>query len=181
MSEFSELIKTIRGERTQRDFAALCSLSLRTINAIESQGESVQLSTLRQIKDACHLSGGMWLDLLIAWLKLELEGDFRRLNIAKARVPKLEQAEDQDVLHLFRLLGEPERKQILLTMQRDDVLRCLFPINAVWDSAKEGSSGAFDQELKRQAHDGMRPQNLSDHAEQLAEMKRVLAKSKTKS
>ena len=186
MRDLSEHIKSVRGKLTQREFAKKCGLSLRTISGIESNGESLHLRTLQQIRKSTQMSREQWLDLLISWLKLELMDDFNRLHIAKARAATsalhASDIAESHALHLFRQLNDTDQQQIEKVMQRPVVMECLRSINNFWDEARSEAATTpktkFDEHLSRQGNDGNAPQDLSAHKKQLTSMRSKLANAK---
>lgn len=140
MSHLSEKISRLQGDLTQEQMAKRCGVS-RNVFSYLAKGQSVKLSTLRKIANAFQLSRSAWLDLLIAWIRAEIgEEDFRDLIVRRAdalheggMLHDAEQKQEEALLKHFALLSEAEQQEILKTMQRQEVLNCLPPINLVWD------------------------------------------------
>ena len=138
MSELGNRIKSIRASEAQLGFAERSGLSLRTICKLEA-GENVRLATIRQIAEALNLIEVDRLELIVLWLKLELGEDFRKLNVE----PKSGHSSLKDSDHLLGkiqvLMNDLPRKyqeQILLAVQRPEILRCLQSLNDLYDSVK---------------------------------------------
>jgi transcriptional regulator with XRE-family HTH domain len=78
MSELSNKIKLLRGDRSAEDIAKEVGVSRESFYRIE-RGGSVKLSTLKQIATALRVPESDWLELLVAWLKSEAGPDARKL------------------------------------------------------------------------------------------------------
>ncbi len=140
MSHLSEKINRLQGDLTQEQMARRCGVS-RNVFSYLAKGQTVKLSTLRKIANAFELTRAAWLDLLIAWIRAEIgEEDFKDLIVRRSETANedgmlhdAEQKQEEILLKHFSLLSEAEQAEVVKTMQRQEVLNCLPPINQVWD------------------------------------------------
>lgn len=134
MSELSARIADLKGTRPTSEIISAAKVSRQTFRKIEL-GESVKLSTLRQIADAIGANEQQWAELLAAWLSAEAGGESRLLWI-HPRGEAFSESKDSPAaraLMLFEQLNAADRQHVLKTMQRKEVLACLPAINRVWE------------------------------------------------
>jgi transcriptional regulator with XRE-family HTH domain len=139
MSELGNRIRSLREDLSQPDFASKVGLSLRTICKLEA-GEPASLRTIQQIARSSRLSEAERLELVVAWLKMELGEDFRKLSVEiKDRPVGAVKDEIQLAGKIQVLISDLSRKhqeQIYLALQRPEILRCLRTLNELYDSLK---------------------------------------------
>ncbi|MBI4658516.1 MAG: hypothetical protein HY735_06655 [Verrucomicrobia bacterium] len=136
MSELGNKIKALRGVQSQIEFAKHTKLSLRTICKLEA-GDLVRLATVQQIAKACKLSEPDRLDLIVAWLKLEIGEDIQNLQVEVQGQPLAARDAEYLPAKIQALVSTTPRKyqeQICLALQRPEVLRCLSALNELYDS-----------------------------------------------
>ena len=125
-------VRALREERelSQRDLARQARVSQRTVAFVESGGD-VKLATLRQIIQGLRLDRPAALRLIVAWIRQELgEPDFRALEFAQSTA-KVEG--ESSLLKAYRLLPARHRAQLLLALDRSEVLDLLAAANSCWD------------------------------------------------
>lgn len=141
MSELGNRVRSLRADVSQMQFAARTGLSLRTICKLEA-GESVRLTTVRQVAQSLNLSEMERLELIVLWLKLELGDDFRKLNVElKDGSAVLRESDDLlgKVQVLLHDIPQKHQEQVYLAVQRPEVLRCVQSLNDLYDSVKATS------------------------------------------
>lgn len=144
MSELGNKIRSLRKNLSQPEFADKVGLSLRTICKLEA-GEPATLRTVQQIARSFRLTETERLELIIAWLKMELRDDFHRLSIEiKDGAPAALKEEDQLAGRIQLLINDVPRKhqeQIYHALKRPEILRCLQTLNELYDSLKGKRAG----------------------------------------
>jgi DNA-binding XRE family transcriptional regulator len=141
MSELSNKLRLLRGERSAEDAAKQVGLSRESFYRIE-RGGSVKLDTLRQIATGLKLSQSDWLELLIAWLKNEAGADKDHIWIESRNPPKSDVRDSAEaqlalLVQRFNELNPEERRQILLVMERPEARRALAALNKLYDSLRK--------------------------------------------
>lgn len=135
MSELSAKISEFKGQRQTSEIIESAGISRQTFRKIEL-GDSVKLSTLRAISNAIGATDEQWLELLVAWLKNEAGTEARKIWI-ESRADKAKESHQPSgtarAMMAFEQLNAGEREQILLAMQRKEVIACLPAINRVWE------------------------------------------------
>ena len=139
MSEFGNIIKHLRGAQSQQQLAHATGLSSRTIQRAEN-GRDVRLGTLRTLSKYFKLDKAEHASLILAWLRLELRGDFPLFDIrihdtrnkGKGRAP----TDTEQFLETFRSVPARYQKELMLAAEREEVLRTLPAINELWDRLK---------------------------------------------
>ena len=141
MSELSNKIKALRADLSQAEFAQKSKLSLRTICKIEAD-ENVRLSTLRQIAKSFKLSEADWLDLVVTWIRLEVQDDFPKLSIERktSEAAALRETDHLPAKIMMRLTDLPKKQQeqIYLLLNRPEILRFVTDLNQMYDSLNKG-------------------------------------------
>jgi transcriptional regulator with XRE-family HTH domain len=136
MSELSAKLALLKGDRKTSEIIKDAGIARETFRKIE-RGDSVKLSTLRDISTAMDLTPTEWTDLIIAWLKTEAGPESRNLIIeTRGQPPSLHDQPDSQVsaaMALFQNLNAAEREDITKAMERKEVRACLPSINRVWE------------------------------------------------
>jgi transcriptional regulator with XRE-family HTH domain len=139
MSELGNRIRSLREDLSQPAFARKVGLSLRTICKLEA-GEPASLRTIERIARSSRLSEGERLNLIVAWLKLELGEDFQKLSVEikdhKSVSLKDEHQLAAKIQVLISDIPRKQQEQVCLALQRPEVLGCLATLNALYDSLK---------------------------------------------
>ncbi len=84
MTQLPQLLIEIRGKDNQKAMADKCGLSRQTISRIESgraKGRGIRIDTIHKISESYNLSREKYLDLLLAWMRHEMEDDFYNFEI----------------------------------------------------------------------------------------------------
>lgn len=140
MSELSNKIKSIRGSMSAEDAGVKCGLSRESFYRIE-RGGTVRIDTLRDIAKGFGLEEDQWLELLVAWLKMQAGNDSYKLFIESKSPGELQDRDNQVSLamSLFINLTPDDRQEIINAMKRPEVRACLPAINSVWEKLKPSS------------------------------------------
>jgi DNA-binding XRE family transcriptional regulator len=141
MSELGNLLKNLRGKRSQASLAEACGLSNRTIVRAES-GSDVALSTVRAVAKHFKVKDPEYAALLRAWINLQLGEDVKHLVIESAHKDgaKKSKYREERFWAKFRELPAQYQEQLTLAMERKEVLRSLVPINDLWYNLKNPPS-----------------------------------------
>jgi transcriptional regulator with XRE-family HTH domain len=155
MSELSNKIKLLRGDRSAEDIAKEVGVSRESFSRIE-RGGSVKLSTLKQIATALRVPESDWLELLVAWLKSEAGPDARKLWLEpRETTPSvLRDKGDNEAgraMMLFNSLNPAERQEIMKAMERPEVRRCLPAINRVWEKFDQKDARSVGADIVNKA------------------------------
>ena len=137
MSELANLIKLLRGNKTAADIVRNADVSRETFRKIEA-GEVVKLSTIKKISDYLGADQGQWHDLIIAWCRMQIpKEDVRHIQFIHGGGAMNDSTSDSEqILKLALQLDTQDRKQIIKTMTRPEVMRSLPSINNLWETVK---------------------------------------------
>lgn len=134
MSELGNLIRNLRGKRTQAAVAKGSGLNTRTLVRAEN-GDEVALTTIRTLRSYFKLNDSDYAELLKAWISLQLGDDRKHVNVTSPYSAKGAQrrAPEKQFLDEFRNLPGKYQKQLSLALKRREVLNALLPINDMYE------------------------------------------------
>lgn len=129
MSELGNMIRQLRGERTQRDFAKMTRLNVRTIQRIEDGGE-IKMPTIRAIVKNLRLPHGVYVELLVLWLKQQAGDEAGLVSIEGKSSSGTTTLGLQDVL-CEKLKKVPVRyhAELLTLLESKDMLNVITHLN----------------------------------------------------
>lgn len=140
MSELSNKLAALKGKHTTAEIVEKLGISRETFRRIE-RGDSVKLSTLKEIANVLGVKDEDWIELIIAWIKLEIGQDAQKMWIEpkEQKASKLHDAQESaqaKAMMLFNQLNSEDRHQIILAMERPEIRRSLPALNKLYDSLR---------------------------------------------
>jgi transcriptional regulator with XRE-family HTH domain len=137
MSELGNLLKSLRGNESQREVAIGSELSIRTVQRAED-GDEIQLATVVALSHYFNLTRAELAALLVAWIKLQL-GEYMCLVELRAKVagkaPAITEADR--FFEMFRKIPLRYQRELMRAASREQVLRSIVPLNELYDSLKK--------------------------------------------
>jgi hypothetical protein len=135
MSELGNTMRLLRGETSQRFVSNATNLNLRTIQRLEN-GEQVSLSTVQTLSRHYEVSQVEYAKILTEYIRLELGSDSDLLDIRIRGVKNQPKTEAEKFLEVFRQVPKKYQDELIRAAQREEVLRSIAPLNALYDSLK---------------------------------------------
>lgn len=136
VSDLADAIKRIRGNVSQRRFAKLAGIGFRTLCKIELDEDIVKLSTILGIAEKRKLKEAEKLDLIRAWIRMQL-GDLADHLIIDLREPsELHDREPGAAVKLMTKISNlPARAQneLLKAVDRPEVLNGIRNLNEMYE------------------------------------------------
>lgn len=123
-----------------KEAVTLSGISRESLSRLE-RGDFTKWSTVKKIAAGLGATQKQHLEILAAWVKLEVGEDSRKLIIEpKSEDPMSLSDKSASItakaMTLFNELTPANQEQIIKTMERKPVLECLPPINKFWDTDK---------------------------------------------
>jgi hypothetical protein len=140
MSELGNLIKNLRGKKSQATIASGAGLNSRTLVRAEN-GQDVALSTVRALRKYFKLSDADYSELLKAWVNLQLGEDRKFVHVESRHGEKATavavSAAQKRFIEQLRDLPTKYQEQLTMALERREVLKSLIPLNDLYDKLKK--------------------------------------------
>lgn len=122
--------------------AARVGVSRETLRKIES-GETIKISTLKQIATGLGASRPDVIELVCTWLRCHAGDEIEAIDITPRTKPSALQAAGQSatdrLTRAAAALTTREQEILLAAINRPEVLRSIAHLNSLWDAAAEGA------------------------------------------
>lgn len=132
MSQLANLIKDIRGKRTQTQLAEICGMAPQTISKIEtttgkSDPSKISLSTIHRISKALKLSKEKHLEVIQAWMRLQLGNDYHEFDISPRNYTAKEAKSSltNQIASLLPDLSQEDQKVILEACKSNEIRKAM--------------------------------------------------------
>ncbi|HEY1171091.1 MAG TPA: helix-turn-helix transcriptional regulator [Verrucomicrobiae bacterium] len=132
MSQLANLIRDIRGKKTQKDFSLLVGVAPQTISKIEvtngkSDPSKISLTTIYRISRKLHLPREKHLELIQAWIRLQLGNDFHEFDIHPKTTTLKENNSSfmSQVLQMSPDLSAEDQKIVLAALKSPEIRKAI--------------------------------------------------------